>query len=218
MALSYLRCHFQYFLMIESLHSLGCFCLPHRLILHHNLHLNHLHRHQKVQNLHQEGLDYSNLIWSFFQNSGISDQTRYIIFLLARWSSLPSMAIVIMFILKTCSLFTFAEVSLQDFWNMFIISCRVGWRIFFLSFCSFSSINSISCLRYNVLACLWYDVSFTCMSPVIPPPIVIKKYSFFKKSFFHLWDEMSWIIVKSKNLTFFWGEMNRNGQQWFNVL
>ena len=58
---SFVRCHFQYFLMVESLHSLGCFRLPHLLILYHNLHLNHAHRHQKVQNLNQEGLDYLNL-------------------------------------------------------------------------------------------------------------------------------------------------------------
>ena len=96
---------------------------------------------------------------SFSWSSSISVPTRSISFLPARWSSLPFNTIVIMFILEAFSLFTFTVHSFQDFmFIMFIISSRVGWRTFGGSFCSFSSINSVSCLQYNALYNLMYNI------------------------------------------------------------
>lgn len=66
-------------------------------------------------------------------NSGIYFSVRSISFMPARWSSLPSGASVIMFVLKTSSLLTFSlfVVSLHNCWNT---NSRVGVEISMGSF------------------------------------------------------------------------------------
>ena len=154
-----------------------------------------------------------------FRNSSISVSTKSISVLLTKWSSQPSNTIVIMFVLKTFSFLTFAQVSFQYFWNMFIISYQVGWEIFFDLSAVFRAL--IPPHAYDIL--LWLACDMMYHSPVCHLYVTSnsssnnnQKVSLFQKSFFHFWNKMSWIIIKNKNTT--WGKMNRNCQQWFNVL
>ena len=101
--------------MVESLHSLGYFRLSLHLIFHHNLHLNHPHRHQKVQNVCQEGLDYFNLSFEHLLVLPFEFESllRWILvnfpgafFAIPAFQfQLPSNAIVIIFVLITSWLY-----------------------------------------------------------------------------------------------------------------